>query len=235
MVAREVAAQAHGARLLWVSVTAAPDGPPGRRRELRALHVCPTARMWALPAWRATVEGVWEEDGVTVTWCSHEVEKGVRGLLRQSHWSLEWLAAPRWRVGDGGEALEAWRRALEELAPSGVHAGAVATYRAMARGFREAGGAEASWAATRHTLTGLRLAREGVLSADPASLARWAGEQGGALGELGEPARWSAAVLGEVEGRWERGGGVLPPLAPGYEALSAYLVRLRLEGLRGGW
>lgn len=235
-LAEAVATQAHGSRLLWVSVASAPEGPPGRTLVVRALHVCPTARMWALPGWRATVEGVQEHQGFTLIWTSHEVEKGLRYLLRQSHGLLEWLAAPRLPYREQGQ-LAIWRQALEELAPLALHRGAVETYCAMARGYGQADDPQARWAAVRHGLTGLCLTQTGQLITQPEHLLIWATSTADLPTWVHDPERWGVVDRSALERLLAgcEGPGLLPAQAPGYHAFSRYLVRLRLAALAGGW
>jgi len=221
--------------LLWVGVGATLVSSDAESVELRCLHVTPTARIVALPGWRDTDEGVIDHGGRRVLWTSHEVGKGLRLLLRQSHFMLELLAS-----GDATALAHSdwpsWSASLAALMPSGLTSQASATCRAMGEALAREG--EPALAA-RHLLTGLLLAQEGTLSSDPAELIEAGHRLGGASSGLarllaGGPESAEALREGVAALRAVEGFGVLPARPPGYDALSAWLVRLRMAGPGAG-
>ena len=201
--------------------------PPHQRAdalcaEIRAFFQIPTRTLLGLPAFRDTLEGAFDTPHGQVLWCAHEVQKGVRLLLRQSHASLEML---------GGLELWSEEEGLEGLLRRGVTSQAPRTYRDMASGLAARaieGDEESRWPAIRHALTGLRLATEANLTIHSPALVDWSvevfGDPGGEDFEV-----HIESLLGRLDEAIAR--SALPARPESYEALSDWLVGLRLAGV----
>jgi len=212
-------AESSGTRAVWATVS-----PPHHRAdavcaEVRVLFQIPTEHLLSLRAFRDTFEGSFETPDGQVLWCAHEVQKGIRLALRQSHMMLEML---------GGHPLLNDAGQLVELLRGGVTAQSVSTYREMSRGlFRRAieGDEQSRWPALRHALTGLRLASERHLTLDGVALVDWSRAAHGELPHgFEEQTKALLDAMAEALTKTE-----LPDKPDTYDDLSRWLVEMRLD------
>jgi hypothetical protein len=205
-------AECSGAVVVWATVDAS-WGPSEFRSQgerlvtLRVLYAIPTQIRLGLHAWRATLEGVHEAGGLRVLFVAHEVEKGVRMAARQSWCSLALLGGAEVRAADGIWSDLPWQLATL------VGLGSVRTLENLAAGYVAAGW---SGEALRLCLAALRLAGSGLLAL------RVPGQFPSADNRVD-----ASSLLERVEEA--RQSSSLPSGAPGYDAVSEWLVAVRLE------
>lgn len=227
-------ARCESSGLVWIAVTE-PLEPAVAPLEVRCLHLTPTRRILALAGWRDTDEDVDVLDGQRCCWTSHEVGKGIRLLLRQSHAMLELFGAIQSNPLMEND-FPAWAESLRELAPRAITRQAVSTYRAVGASWvASSRSGTGSREAARQLLTGWLLAEHHELSTAPGRLIDYGELRGGAAASLarllaGDEAEPMALELG-LEGLAEAERRTsLPARPPAYDELSRWLVRLRMAG-----
>ncbi|MFI6492702.1 DNA polymerase beta superfamily protein [Streptomyces sp. NPDC050564] len=213
--------------------------------DLRGVHLLPTAALVGLREPEETRSRMWDRDGVEMDLVTHDLRKFVRLMLRRNGYVLEQLLSPL--VVHTGEA----HRELVSLAPGVLTSHHAHHYRGFAatqwRLFEKTGELKPLLYTFRVLLTGIHLMRSGEVQADLPTLigqvrapgylpeliaAKAEQEHGGA--DVGH-----ARVQDDVERLHTlldeaQNASVLPDAPTVYDALHAFVVRVRLEGFRGG-
>ncbi len=183
------------------------------------LHITPTPRLLALQSWRDAAEGVHEG----TPWLSWEIERALRLLLRQSWTALEIAGLALRGHTSCDPAWEPWRQELITLLPGALTRAAPHAALQVAAGLARH---DAHHLAARPLLAALHLAAEGALCTQRDALDAWASAQpdprlrdlaAGAPPDLD----WAARRVHDAN--------ALPERPPAYDALSDFLVRLRLR------
>ena len=223
-------------RIIWASAAPGRLGDGAPCAVMRLLFLLPTSTRLGLRGWRDTDEDVLLDGPAPVIWTAHEVEKGMRQLIAQSHFMLELLANPVLPEADGFHVqAQRWRRAWTKVLNGAITAQAPASYHDVASGFAAAGRRQE---AIRAALTGLRLAKTGILAPHvpgQAVLGTMRHKQADGITTL-EPVEGAGATKVDV-GRLltllsqEIAGTKLPQQPPSYDEINELLVAMRLEEL----
>ncbi|WP_313884405.1 nucleotidyltransferase domain-containing protein [Streptomyces tropicalis] len=209
--------------------------------DLRGVHLLPAADLVGLREPEETRSRMWDRDGVELDLVTHDLRKFVRLMLRRNGYVLEQLLSPL--VVQSGDA----HRELVSLAPGVLTRHHAHHYRGFAttqwRLFERSGELKPLLYTFRVLLTGVHLMRSGEVQAHLPSL----------LGEAGAPGylpELVAAKAGQEHGRADvdhdrvradverlhttldeaQAASALPDAPAAYDALHAFVVRIRLEG-----
>ncbi|MFI7414260.1 DNA polymerase beta superfamily protein [Streptomyces sp. NPDC049627] len=209
--------------------------------DLRGVHLLPAADLVGLREPDETRSRMWVRDGVEMDLVTHDLRKFVRLMLRRNGYVLEQLLSPL--VVHTTDA----HRELAELAPGVLTSHHAHHYRGFAntqwRLFEKTGELKPLLYTFRVLLTGIHLMRSGEVQPHlptligevdapaylPELIAAKAEQEHGAAGV--DHARVAAdverlhGVLDEAQT-----ASVLPDAPSAYDALHAFVVRLRLEG-----
>jgi predicted nucleotidyltransferase len=213
--------------------------------DLRGVHLLPTAALVGLREPEETRSRMWDRDGVEMDLVTHDLRKFVRLMLRRNGYVLEQLLSPL--VVRTSET----HRELVSLAPGVLTSHHAHHYRGFAatqwRLFEKTGELKPLLYTFRVLLTGIHLMRSGEVQADLPTL----------IGQVRAPAYLPELIAAKAE--QEHGGAdvgharvqddverlhtlldeaqnasALPDAPTVYDALHAFVVRVRLEGFRGG-
>ncbi|MFF3449854.1 DNA polymerase beta superfamily protein [Streptomyces sp. NPDC002667] len=212
--------------------------------DLRGVHVLPTADLVGLREPEETRSRMWVRDGTEMDLVTHDLRKFVRLMLRRNGYVLEQLLSPLVvHTGDG-------HRELISLAPGVVTRHHAHHYRGFAstqwRLFEKSGELKPLLYTFRVLLTGIHLMRSGEVQADLPTLA----------GQIASPAYLPDLIAAKaerehgaadvpharVEADVERlhvlldeaqEASALPDAPSAYDALHAFVVRARLDGVTG--
>ncbi|MET8101795.1 nucleotidyltransferase domain-containing protein [Streptomyces sp. NPDC005236] len=213
--------------------------------DLRGVHLLPTADLVGLGEAQETRARMWVRDGVEMDLVTHDLRKFVRLMLRRNGYVLEQLLSPL-VVSTGDE-----HRELISLAPGVLTRHHAHHYRGFAatqwRLFEKSGELKPLLYTFRVLLTGIHLMRSGEVQADLPTLA----------GEIASPAYLPDLIAAKAEREHgaadilharaaedverlhalldeAQDASALPDAPSVYEALHAFVVRVRLEGAGGG-
>ncbi|MEU9284701.1 nucleotidyltransferase domain-containing protein [Streptomyces sp. NPDC048275] len=213
--------------------------------DLRGVHLLSAAELVGLREPAETRSRMWDRDGVEMDLVTHDLRKFVRLMLRRNGYVLEQLLSPL--VVHTGDA----HRELVSLAPGVLTSHHAHHYRGFAatqwRLFEKTGELKPLLYTFRVLLTGIHLMRSGEVQADLSAL----------LGEAGAPAYLPDLIAAKAEREHgaadidharvgddverlhglldaAQGTSVLPDAPAAYDALDDFVVRVRLEGFRGG-
>ncbi|KND43716.1 MULTISPECIES: nucleotidyltransferase domain-containing protein [Streptomyces] len=234
--------------LLFATVSGAHlYGFPSRDSDvdLRGVHLLPAAELVGLRDPEETRSRMWDRDGVEMDLVTHDLRKFARLMLRRNGYVLEQLLSPL--VVHTGE----WHRELVALAPGVLTRHHAHHYRGFAltqwRLFEKTGELKPLLYTFRVLLTGIHLMRSGEVQAHlptlvpeteeaPAYLpdlvaAKAAEEHGKADVDRERVAADVERLQGVLEE--EQALSVLPENPAAYDALHDFVVRVRLEGLKG--
>ncbi|MET7895738.1 nucleotidyltransferase domain-containing protein [Streptomyces mirabilis] len=226
--------------------------------DLRGVHLLPTAELiglrepdetrsrWGyLPARAESRAWGRDRDGVEMDLVTHDLRKFVRLMLRRNGYVLEQLLSPL--VVHTGEA----HRELVSLAPGVLTSHHAHHYRGFAatqwRLFEKTGELKPLLYTFRVLLTGIHLMRSGEVQADLRTLVAQVGEAPVYLPDLiaakaerehGDADVGHARVAADVERLHgvldlAQDASALPDAPSAYDALHAFVVRVRLEGPGG--
>ncbi|MFJ2830845.1 DNA polymerase beta superfamily protein [Streptomyces sp. NPDC087263] len=233
--------------LLFATVSGAHlYGFPSRDSDvdLRGVHLLPTAELVGLRDPDETRSRMWEQDGTEMDLVTHDLRKFVRLMLRRNGYVLEQLLSPL--VVHTTDA----HRELAALAPGVLTSHHAHHYRGFAttqwRLFEKTGELKPLLYTFRVLLTGIHLMRSGEVQADlrtligeteapaylPDLIAAKAEREHGTAdvrhARVEADVEWLHGLLDEAQGV-----SALPDAPSVYDALHAFVVRVRLEGLRG--
>ncbi|MCT9009842.1 nucleotidyltransferase domain-containing protein [Streptomyces rhizosphaerihabitans] len=213
--------------------------------DLRGVHLLATADLVGLSEPEETRSRMWWESGVEMDLVTHDLRKFVRLMLRRNGYVLEQLLSPL-VVHTGDE-----HRELISLAPGVLTRHHAHHYRGFAttqwRLFEKSGELKPLLYTFRVLLTGIHLMRSGEVQADLPTLA----------GQIASPAYLPDLIAAKAErehgaadvprARVEedverlhtlldeaQDASALPDAPSAYDALHAFVVRVRLDGVRGG-
>ncbi|WP_369257296.1 nucleotidyltransferase domain-containing protein [Streptomyces sp. R35] len=213
--------------------------------DLRGVHLLPTAELVGLREPEETRSRMWDRDGVEMDLVTHDLRKFVRLMLRRNGYVLEQLLSPL--VVHTTDA----HRELAGLAPGVLTSHHAHHYRGFAttqwRLFEKTGELKPLLYTFRVLLTGIHLMRSGEVQADLPTL----------LGQIDAPAYLPDLIAAKAE--QEHGAAdvaharvrddverlhalldeaqdasALPDAPSVYDALDAFVIRVRLEGFGGG-
>jgi len=234
--------------LLFATVSGAHlYGFPSRDSDvdLRGLHVLPAADLLGLREPEETRSRMWMRDGTEMDLVTHDLRKFVRLMLRRNGYVLEQLLSPL-VVHTGDE-----HRELISFAPGVITRHHAHHYRGFAatqwRLFEKSGELKPLLYTFRVLLTGVHLMRSGEVQADLPTLA----------GQIASPAYLPDLIAAKAErehgpadvprARVEedverlhvlldeaQDASTLPDAPSAYDDLHAFVVRVRLEGVREG-
>ncbi|MEY2248170.1 nucleotidyltransferase domain-containing protein [Streptomyces sp. BF23-18] len=213
--------------------------------DLRGVHVLPTADLVGLREPEETRSRMWFQDGTEMDLVTHDLRKFVRLMLRRNGYVLEQLLSPLVvRTSDE-------HRELISLAPEVLTRHHAHHYRGFAatqwRLFEKSGELKPLLYTFRVLLTGIHLMRSGEVQADLPTLA----------GQIASPAYLADLITAKAErehgpadiprARVEQDverlhvlldeaqeSSALPDAPSAYDALHAFVVRVRLDGFGGG-
>ncbi|MGW0842941.1 nucleotidyltransferase domain-containing protein [Streptomyces sp. NPDC002787] len=234
--------------LLFATVSGAHlYGFPSRDSDvdLRGVHLLPTAELVGLREPEETRSRMWDRDGVEMDLVTHDLRKFARLLLRRNGYVLEQLLSPL--VVHTSEA----HRELIALAPGVLTRHHAHHYRGFAitqwRLFEKTGELKPLLYTFRVLLTGIHLMRSGEVQAHLPTLLPRIDEAPAYLPEL--VAAKAAQEHGKADVDQERVAedverlhgvldeeqalSVLPENPSAYAALHDFVVRVRLDGLKG--
>lgn len=213
--------------------------------DLRGVHLLPAAELVGLREPDETRSRMWFHDGVEMDLVTHDLRKFVRLMLRRNGYVLEQLLSPL--VVHTTDA----HRELASLAPGVLTSHHAHHYRGFAttqwRLFEKTGELKPLLYTFRVLLTGIHLMRSGQVQADLPTLVEQTAQAPAYLPDLiaakaerehGAADIDHARVSGDVERLHTlldeaQGASALPDAPSAYDALHAFVVRVRLEGFRG--
>jgi predicted nucleotidyltransferase len=213
--------------------------------DLRGVHLLPAAELVGLREPDETRSRMWFHDGVEMDLVTHDLRKFVRLMLRRNGYVLEQLLSPL--VVHTTDA----HRELAALAPGVLTSHHAHHYRGFAttqwRLFEKTGELKPLLYTFRVLLTGIHLMRSGQVQADLPTLVEQTAQAPAYLPDLiaakaerehGAADIDHARVSGDVERLHTlldeaQGASALPDAPSVYDALHAFVVRVRLEGFRG--
>jgi predicted nucleotidyltransferase len=213
--------------------------------DLRGVHLLSAAELVGLREPDETRSRMWDRDGVEMDLVTHDLRKFVRLMLRRNGYVLEQLLSPL--VVHTGEA----HRELVSLAPGVLTSHHAHHYRGFAatqwRLFEKTGELKPLLYTFRVLLTGIHLMRSGEVQADLRTLVAQVGQAPVYLPDLiaakaerehGDADVEHARVAADVERLHgvldlAQDASALPDAPSAYDALHAFVVRVRLEGPGG--
>ncbi|MFD9135572.1 DNA polymerase beta superfamily protein [Streptomyces bottropensis] len=234
--------------LLFATVSGAHlYGFPSRDSDidLRGAHLLPAAELVGLREPEETRSRMWDRDGVEMDLVTHDLRKFARLMLRRNGYVLEQLLSPL--VVHTGE----WHRELVALAPGVLTRHHAHHYRGFAitqwRLFEKTGELKPLLYTFRVLLTGIHLMRSGEVQAHLPTLVPETAEAPAYLPDLvaakaaeehGKADVDQERVAADVERlqgvlEEEQALSALPENPAAYDALHDFVVRVRLEGLKG--
>ncbi|QFQ96260.1 nucleotidyltransferase domain-containing protein [Streptomyces phaeolivaceus] len=234
--------------LLFATVSGAHlYGFPSRDSDvdLRGAHLLPAAELVGLREPEETRSRMWDRDGVEMDLVTHDLRKFARLMLRRNGYVLEQLLSPL--VVHTGES----HRELVALAPGVLTRHHAHHYRGFAitqwRLFEKTGELKPLLYTFRVLLTGIHLMRRGEVEAHLPTLLPQLAEAPAYLPDL--VAAKAALEHGKAEVDQERVAAdverlhgvldeeqalsALPESPSAHDALHDFVVRVRLEGLKG--